>query len=463
MKLRLNNIRSIEKELKWSLARLNLFTGENGTGKSILGDFLQLCRDNIDFVDFPDRQFPVLHRFPKHQDWTKWCAKGDVSKPVVIERTEKFFGFPVQITLQYAMSEFQTSWERPDSKCAQVAELVVMYDNQELLIWNNQQRRISLHAFALYLWEIFRTRDIPSADDLSCVLSIDYPDAQKFTHNLLREFIHSGPKAIDETGVGTFFSVDFQWIRGKAKNQKSYKKKWDPVIAVIVGLAKRFYLAMFNFLVNTPILNGDKGDRLCETIITHCQEAAQKHFMLDIHSRNVLNEDGSVFSKRLMMDFEGKELPYDEWSDGYRQIYARIHEWTEVMTNFNQKPFYTYFSNEQFVIIKHPERGLTENLLRSWSFMVIEDCINHPELNVIIETHNDEVFKYFMEYLNYAMKLDFDVALIRFARYRFMETSSLRINEKCGWVSPYFVREEHEITKRIYTLDRWCQVGFHLN
>jgi hypothetical protein len=95
--------------------------------------------------------------------------------------------------------------------------------------------------------------------------------------------------------------------------------------------------------------------------------------------------------------------------------------------------------------------------------MVIEDCINHPELNVIIETHNDEIFKYFMEYLNYAMKLDFEVALIRFARYRFMETSSLRINEKCGWVSPYFVREEHEITKRIYTLDRWCQVGFHLN
>jgi hypothetical protein len=230
-----------------------------------------------------------------------------------------------------------------------------------------------------------------------------------------------------------------------------------------MGMAKRFYLSMFNFLINTPVLKGDTGNRMCDTTLTLRQAAAEEFFNLKITERKLLNEDGSVFSKRLMMDFEGKELPYDEWSDGYRQIYARIHEWTEVMTNFNQKPFYTYFSNEQFVIIKHPERGLTENLLRSWSFMVIEDCINHPELNVIIETHNDEVFKYFMEYLNYAMKLDFDVALIRFARYRFMETSSLRINEKCGWVSPYFVREEHEITKRIYTLDRWCQVGFHLN
>ncbi len=464
MKLRLNNIRSIEKEIEWPLARLNIFSGENGTGKSILGDFIQLCSDNLNFSDFPDKQLPVLYKFPDHQDWTNWCAKGDINKPIVIEKTETFFGFPVRIILKYAFSENQLSWERPDCKCAQPAEMEMVYDNQELLTWNHRHKRVGLHAFALYLWEIFRSKDIPAADDLSCVLGIEYSDAKKFTHQLLREFIQSGPCSFDENrgGVNNLWA-DFQVLMTRGKSQKSYSQKWDPILAVIMGMAKRFYLSMFNFLINTPVLKGDTGNRMCDTTLTLRQAAAEEFFNLKITERKLLNEDGSVFSKRLMMDFEGKELPYDEWSDGYRQIYARIHEWTEVMTNFNQKPFYTYFSNEQFVIIRHPERGLSNALLRSWARMVIADCLKYPELNVIIETHNDELYFHFTEYINEIMELDFDIPIFKFVRYRFMETAANRYNERIGWVSPYFVREEQAMYKREYSLCRWSQGGFHLN
>jgi hypothetical protein len=391
-------------------------------------------------------QFPVFTKFAERQDWKSWNPNVEAQRPLWIERSIHFMGVPIQMKLLYVKTERYRQVENKNAICAEPQEFVVTYDNQALITWNNSERRVALHVFAMLIGEALRGRSVPSAEELNDLLDVPYPEAKKFSLNLLKQFMQQGPRSFwDDQPHPQVFHFDFQRLFQKGRDAADYKRKWDPIIYFILGIVKRMHTAMFTFLVDTPILKGKKGNRMMDFSRALRHEAAIDYFNIKFLERSLLNEDGSEFGKRLLVDFHGREVPYDELSDGYKAIYSLIDEWTEVTNQEPMVPVKSFFSNERLVIIRHPERDLSKEQLENWARMITIDCLNLPNLRVIIETHNEELYLFFLTHLTELGLIHMDVPIYKFIRYEFRDTVAPRYNYKCDGVAPYFQTENQRI------------------
>ncbi len=439
MNIGINHIRTIERKVSFDLDKINLFIGDNGAGKSILGDFLELCSENMHFLGVNAMQFPVFTKFVGRQDWKSWSPNADVERPLLIERSIHFMGIPIQMRLLYSCTERFKQAENKNTICAEPLEFVVTYDNQALITWNDGERRVVLHVFVMLILEALRERPVPSAEELSDLLDIPYPEAKQFSLSLLKQFLLQGGKSFWDDQINPqIFLFDFQRLFQKGREADDYKRKWDPIVYFILGMVKRIHAAMLSFLVDTPVLKGKMEGRMIDYSKALRHDAAIDYFNIKFLEKKVLNEDGSIYDKRLLVDFHGKEVPYDELSDGYKAIYTRIDEWTEVVSQEPAVPAKSYFSNERVVIIRHPERDLSREQLENWARMITIGCLNCPNLRVIIETHSEEIYLSFLTHLTALGLMHMDIPIYKFIRYEFQDTVAPRYNYKCDGVGPYF-------------------------
>lgn len=446
MNIGLNNIRTIERAVSFDLDRINLFIGDNGCGKSILGDFLDLCAQNIHFIGAHETQFPVFTKFAERQDWKSWNTSEDDKRPLRIERSIHFMGIPIQMSVLYSSTERFKQAENKKALCAEPQEFVVTYDNQALITWNDSERRVSLHVFAMLIGEALRGRSIPDAEELNDLLDVPYLEAKKFSMNLLKQFMQHGPRSFwDDQSHPQVFYFDYQRLFQKGRDAADYKRKWDPMVFFILGMVKRLHAAMFGFLVDTPVLKGNHGLRMLDYSKALRHDAAIDYFNIKFLERSLLNEDGSEFGKRLLVDFHGREVPYDELSDGYKSIYSLIDEWTEVTSQGPMVPLKSFFSQERLVIIRHPERDLSKEQLENWARMITIDCLNLPNLRVVIETHSEELYFSFLAHFTELGLIHMDIPIYKFIRYEFRDTVAPRYNYKCDGVAPYFQTENQRI------------------
>ena len=99
MYIKLENFKSIRKDMEWDLKGINIFIGGPGTGKSLVSDFLKLFAKNHQIEGCEKGNFSGACKCESLMDWRNYTYHGQLKDPTVIARSVSFVGMePLETT-----------------------------------------------------------------------------------------------------------------------------------------------------------------------------------------------------------------------------------------------------------------------------------------------------------------------------------------------------------------------------
>lgn len=398
MHIKINHLKSIGSTLDFTLRDINFFIGPNGVGKSVLPELIQLFKRNDALKDFRKRQFPTLTHFDHHEDWCNWAHQGQTSKASTIVRSVSFLYQKVNLIVKLKESSALRSLDDHEWKCAQVETFTIQDGQMPLLIWGAEIRRINTRQLAIYLHKAIKNYGHISPREWKEEMDIPLKQSVHLTLEFLKEYIESGPECYEDVGNPlNFFYLDIQALFFRQRLSISYKTTFEPITSLMEKILLSFQQSMVSFLIDSPVLQGDRKPRWQEEYEDGKNQYAQDYFGFTLEQQKITKEDGSFFGRQIFVNDGSRSESIEKCSKGVQVICSWIEEWAEAVNKMRRQSDSLFFSAEKVFFIQNPEKYLHHDWQVKLLRMMLHDVQQQPNWKIVIETHSkvllEEVFR----------------------------------------------------------------------
>lgn len=405
------------------LRPLNFFLGDNGSGKSILADYLNLMKRNASSAEWRNRHFPLVDQFKEHQDWRNWVGKGDTSKEITLVKNDSFLGRRVIVKVKYKQSSMANNRVDASIKGAQVSSLIIQQGQIPLLVWGADERRVYTKNLANYLYKAIKNHGMPSEEEW-CEELFPSTIAKELRLDDIANFIDEGPEYYEEeTSMDHLFYLDLGHLFFRKRLSIANSPKFHGVQLLMERVLGQFKNGMIDWMTETPVLRGERKLVLDEFDADRKIYTAAYFFELELENRVIQIESGQYWGKEVFLGQESKFSPLQFCGLGQQKICSWIQEWTSVLKQLDREMQSEFFETNRMVIIQHPEINLSIESQRKLMDMIVHDILQYPYLHVVIETHSPFLVDYVSSLIAKGTLSGKHVAKFQFSQNRKGETS----------------------------------------
>lgn len=394
MQIKLKNLLSIDQTVDISLRSINFFIGQNGSGKSILSDVIQLCKSNAHQSDTLKKHFPLLTRFDQHSDWSGWVNGGDLSKEAIITRSVKFLYRKVILKIKIAKSS--RFYDTTDSirASAEINSFIIQDGQNVLMHWSKEERWVNNRLLSIFLYKAIKEHGNLSAQEWEDELGISGRISDQICTDLLMEYIQTQPANFsDELGAQPFFYMDLGAFFFRQRLSIRNNAKFDSVTALMEKVLAQFQKEMIYFLMETPILKGERKKLGMENLSPQKEKYATEYFGFSLLHRKVQLDDGTYLGQELFISCKGRTDWVERFGMGYQKVCGWIDQWTNVIRNLERETDSILFSSERLVLVHYPENYLSPEWQRQLIRMMSDDIQRFPQLRLVIITQSQEFIR----------------------------------------------------------------------
>lgn len=415
MHIKINHLKSIGSTLDFTLRNINFFIGPNAGGKSVLPELIQLFKRNDALKDFRKRQFPTLTHFDHQEDWCNWAHLGQTNKASTIVRSVSFLSQKVNLIVKLKASSALQSKVDHEWKCAQVETITIQDGQMTLLIWGAEMRRINTRQLAMYLYKAIKNYGHITPSDWEEEMNIPMKQGVHLTLEFLQEYIENGPEYYeDDSNPFNFFFLDIQALFFRQRLSVAYRIAFEPITALMEKILLSFQQSMVSFLIDSPVLKGERKPRWEEGFQDRKNQYAQEYFGFSIEQQKITNEDGSFYDREIFVRHSARSESIQKCSEGIQVVCSWIEEWTEAVDKMRRQSDSLFFSAEKVFFIQNPERHLHPEWQVKLLRMMLDDIQQHSNWKIVIETHSQVLIEEVIRQVS-AVELDKgDVALFEF-------------------------------------------------
>jgi AAA15 family ATPase/GTPase len=394
MQIKLKNLLSIDKTVDITLRPINFFIGQNGSGKSILSDVIQLFKANALQNETLKKHFPILSRFDHHSDWRSWVNQGDLSKEVIITRSCNFLYRKVILKVKITHCFRSNESANPQKASAEINSFIIQDGQNILMHWSKEERWINNRLLATFLYRAIHEHGHLSSQEWEDELDISPRFSDQLTTDLLLEYIQSHPENFsDETGAQPFFYLDLSALFFRHRLSIRNNAKFDSVTALMEKVLAQFQKEMNHFLMDTPILSGERKKMGMEKPSPQKERYASEYFGFSLLHKKIQSEDGTYLGQELFISAEGREDRLERFGMGYQKVCGWIDQWTDVIKILERETDSILFSSERLVIVHYPENYLSPQWQRQLLRMMADDVQRFPQLRLVFITHSQEFIR----------------------------------------------------------------------
>jgi AAA15 family ATPase/GTPase len=394
MQIKLKNLLSIDKTVDITLRPINFFIGQNGSGKSILSDVIQLCKSNAHQSDTLKKHFPLLSRFDQHSDWSDWVNGGDLSKEVIITRSVNFLYRKVILKVKIAKSPRIYNTTNTLRASAEINAFIIQDGQNVLMHWSKEERWVNNRLLSIFLYKAIKEHGNLSAQEWEDELGISGRFSDQVSTDLLMEYIQTQPQNFtDELGEQPFFYMDLGAFFFRQRLSIRNNTKFDSVTALMEKVLVQFQKEMNHFLTDTPILTGERKKLGNEKRSSQKEKYASEYFGFSLLHKKVQLDDGTYLGQELFISCKGRTDWVERFGMGYQKVCGWIDQWSDVIRRLERETDSILFSSERLVMVHYPENYLSSEWQRQLLRMMSDDIQRFPQLRLVIITQSQEFIR----------------------------------------------------------------------
>jgi hypothetical protein len=266
------------------------------------------------------------------------------------------------------------------------------------LIWGAEIRRINTRQLAIYLHKAIKNYGHISPREWKEEMDIPLKQSVHLTLEFLKEYIESGPECYEDVGNPlNFFYLDIQALFFRQRLSISYKTTFEPITSLMEKILLSFQQSMVSFLIDSPVLQGDRKPRWQEEYEDGKNQYAQDYFGFTLEQQKITKEDGSFFGRQIFVNDGSRSESIEKCSKGVQVICSWIEEWAEAVNKMRRQSDSLFFSAEKVFFIQNPEKYLHHDWQVKLLRMMLHDVQQQPNWKIVIETHSkvllEEVFR----------------------------------------------------------------------
>jgi hypothetical protein len=310
-----------------TLRPINFFIGHNGSGKSILSDVIQLFKVNALQNETLKKHFPILSRFDHHSDWRSWVNQGDLSKEVIITRSCNFLYRKVILKVKITHCFRSNESANPQKASAEINSFVIQDGQNILMRWSKEERWINNRMLVNFLYRAIDEHGQLSSQEWEDELDISPRFSDQLTTDLLMEYLQTHPENFsDDMGLQPFFYMDLGAFFFRHRLSIRNNAKFDAVITLMEKVLFQFHKEMVHFLMDTPILTGERKKVGKEKPSLQKERYASEYFGFSLVHKKILLEDGSYMGQELFIRSKGREDRAERFGMGYQKVCGWIDQ-----------------------------------------------------------------------------------------------------------------------------------------
>jgi hypothetical protein len=387
MKLQLSHLKSIS-EASMDLSQINLLVGANGSGKSILTQWIQLLQRNMNKSGPAQVQFPNLVLFPKGSDWQDWAPFGQYINVSECTMHGTFMGAELSFQCQYAQSDFVKSGLQLDRQCAQPVRFVIEYNGECLMEYKVDEHTIFPKAIMKLLWRQTRQMGFPEPEEWEDFFKVSYAKAKDFDPYRIQEFIEIVPEVLQRQHKWqeTFY-LEFKSTLLKEQLSIRYGFRYELCWKFIELFLQRCVQEYMGIFERAQVIQPKRDLELDDLTRSRKCACLQKYFGMKPILRPLKYDNGHLAGQELFMEINGKCFPYSALSQGQKNICRWVEEWANALAQWEFSRGQLFFESPRLMIIEQPVEGIHPQWQRQWVRMIWETTSIFTNARILVHAH----------------------------------------------------------------------------
>lgn len=391
MYIKLENFKSIRKDMEWDLKGINIFIGGPGTGKSLLSDFLKLFAKNHQIEGCEKGNFSGVCNFDSFMDWRNYTYHGHLKDPTVIARSVSFVGMELRVEVSYCNTPKIGRADDANIVCAEVVGLTVYHEQYPIVIWNEKDRKIYQSNFYRVLQCGLKKRRRTLNKEWEDWAGLPPTQARQMSMRLLDRFLDCYPKQSWMDKKKDYFFFELGDIYRNFHFDIRDNMEFVPVVMAGQHLFIQVMDCMTSLLSDVYIARGETKPVLDQYLAEEKREKCQNYFGIDLIEKEMKGPEGQYWGKQLYLKHRLYTAPFEMASPGVRRIASWVHEMEEIKQRLAEPMGRPFIQRERVVIFQHPEQDLPPNWLFWWTMLLVGFWYKVPSVTIIVETRSPQL------------------------------------------------------------------------
>jgi len=416
--LSIQNIKSIA-QAQLPLKEINLWIGHNGSGKSIITQWLQLLQRNLSKSENALKQFPAINLFPEEEDWKQWAPFGDCTKTSFWQTQTRFMGAALQVKVEYAQTDFVKSILHHDRRCAQPMQVVIEYNGEILMQYKVHEHFIYPAAIMNLLLKQTTQWGFPEAGEWEEFFKVSLAKAKEFDRKQIKEFLEIVPAEMHRTHAWqeTFF-LEFKSTLLKEQLSIRYGNKYELCWKFIDLLLSRCIHESIGIFQHAHVIKPKRDLQLNDLTRERKSKMLRTYFGMKPVERITRFDNGEPAGKVLFLEVDGKKIPTQALSQGQKNITRWVEEWVNVLSMLDVTRGQLFFESPLLIIIENTPEGLHPQWLLQWVRMLWETSRVYSNVRIIFHAYHPFLVEAFEDLIIKEAMNSAQLSVLQFSKNR---------------------------------------------